>query len=105
MSMQGKTTSNPLDGKTLRFHFNDGPMKGKDFDHTFRGDKVDWGAAGTDKTDHERWQAGKAGRRLLHRFVHGAEWLHADGRNESQVRQAGRVCFRWQGMVRAQWHG
>jgi len=41
MSTQSKTTSNPLDGKTLRFHFSDGPMKGKDFDHTFHGDKVD----------------------------------------------------------------
>ena len=38
-----------LDGKTLRFHFRDGPMKGKDFDHTFHGDKVDWGAAGSNK--------------------------------------------------------
>lgn len=35
-----------LDGTTLRFHFDDGPMKGKEFDHTFRGDKVEWGAAG-----------------------------------------------------------
>jgi hypothetical protein len=49
MSIQGKTMSNSLDGKTLRFHFDDGPMKGKDFDHTFHGDKVDWGAAGTNK--------------------------------------------------------
>jgi hypothetical protein len=24
-------------------------MKGKEFDHTFHGDKVDWGAAGSDK--------------------------------------------------------
>ncbi|HEY2396844.1 MAG TPA: hypothetical protein VGH81_12840 [Rudaea sp.] len=38
-----------LDGKKLRFHFSDGPMKGKDFDHTFHGEKVDWGAAGSDK--------------------------------------------------------
>ena len=40
-----------LDGKTLRFHFDDGPMKGKEFDHTFRGDKVEWGAVdGKEKT-------------------------------------------------------
>jgi hypothetical protein len=42
-------TNGTLDGKTLRFHFSDGPMKGKDFDHTFHGDKVDWGAAGSGK--------------------------------------------------------
>jgi len=41
--------SGSVEGKTLRFHFDDGPMKGKEFDHTFRGDKVDWGAAGSDK--------------------------------------------------------
>jgi hypothetical protein len=41
------TRRNPLDGKTLRFHFSDGPMKGKDFDHVFHGDKVEWGAAGS----------------------------------------------------------
>ena len=33
-----------LDGKTLRFHFDDGPMKGKEYDHTFHRDKVEWGA-------------------------------------------------------------
>ena len=42
-------TNASLDGKTLRFHFSDGPMKGKEFDHTFHGDKVDWGAAGSGK--------------------------------------------------------
>jgi hypothetical protein len=39
-----------LDGKTLRFHFDDGPMKGKEFDHTFRDGKVEWGAADAGKT-------------------------------------------------------
>lgn len=39
-----------LEGKTLRFHFDDGPMKGREFDHKFHGDKVEWGAAGSDKT-------------------------------------------------------
>jgi hypothetical protein len=48
-SMAKAHASRSLDGKTLRFHFDDGPMKGKEFDHTFRGDKVDWGAAGSDK--------------------------------------------------------
>lgn len=42
-------------GKTLRFHFADGPMKGKDYDHIFRANgKVDWGAAGgKDKTQSD----------------------------------------------------
>lgn len=48
--MASERKARSLDGKTLCFHFSDGPMKGKDFDHTFRGDKVEWGAAGTDKT-------------------------------------------------------
>lgn len=47
-TMSAKT--NPLDGKTLRFHFVDGPMKDKDFDHTFHDGKVEWGPAGSDKT-------------------------------------------------------
>jgi len=46
----GSNDTSRLSGKTLRFHFSDGPMQGKDFDHTFRGDKVEWGAAGGDKT-------------------------------------------------------
>jgi hypothetical protein len=36
-----------LDGATLRFHFDDGPMRGKEFDHTFREGKVEWGATGS----------------------------------------------------------
>lgn len=47
--MATKRTTGSLDGKILRFHFNDGPMKGKEFDHVFHGDKVDWGPAGSDK--------------------------------------------------------
>jgi hypothetical protein len=42
-------TGKSLDGATLRFHFDDGPMKGKDYDHTFHDGKVDWGAAGSDR--------------------------------------------------------
>lgn len=38
-----------LDGATLRFHFDDGPMKGKDYDHKFHDGKVEWGAAGSDQ--------------------------------------------------------
>lgn len=38
-----------LEGATLRFHFDDGPMKGKDYDHTFHDGKVEWGAADSDK--------------------------------------------------------
>lgn len=41
--------STSLDGATLRFHFDDGPMKGKDYDHTFHDGKVDWGAADSDQ--------------------------------------------------------
>ncbi len=41
MARAGKS----LDGVRLRFHFDDGPMKGKDCDHTFHDSKVDWGAA------------------------------------------------------------
>ena len=44
-----RTKMHSLDGKTLRFHFNDGPMKGRDFDHVFHGGKVKWGAADADK--------------------------------------------------------
>ena len=48
--MTTKRTSDSLDERTLRFHFDDGPMKGKDFDHTFHDDgTVDWGAANSDK--------------------------------------------------------
>ena len=37
--------------KTLRFHFNEGPMKGKEYDHTFHGNgKVSWGPAESKKT-------------------------------------------------------
>lgn len=47
MNAQPKTSS--LNGKTLRFHFDDGPMKGKEYDHTFHDNgKVDWGAANSD---------------------------------------------------------
>lgn len=44
-----KKTGETLEGATLRFHFEDGPMKGKDYDHTFHDGKVDWGAADSDK--------------------------------------------------------
>ena len=47
MAVQHKSSA--IEGKTLRFHFSNGPMKGQDFDHIFRGDKVDWGAAGSDQ--------------------------------------------------------
>jgi hypothetical protein len=44
-----KKSGEMLDGATLRFHFEDGPMKGKDYDHTFHDGKVDWGAADSDE--------------------------------------------------------
>jgi len=40
-----------LEGKTLRFHFTDGPMKAKAYDHTFQRDgTVEWGPEGGDRT-------------------------------------------------------
>lgn len=49
--MATKRDTNRLSGKTLRFHFMDGPMRGRDFDHCFSDGKVEWGAAGgTGKT-------------------------------------------------------
>jgi hypothetical protein len=33
-------TTEALDGKTLRFDFEDGPLKGRDFDHTFHDGRV-----------------------------------------------------------------
>jgi len=44
-----KKTGAMLEGATLRFHFDDGPMKGKDYDHTFHDGKVDWGPADSQK--------------------------------------------------------
>ena len=55
-------TSETLVGKTLRFHFSDGPMKGKDFDHVFRQDgSVEWGAPGGDKTKNDKATLVKVG--------------------------------------------
>ena len=40
-----------LEGKTLRYNFSSGPMKGKSYDHTFNKDgTVEWGPPGGDKT-------------------------------------------------------
>lgn len=47
--MSTQRTQQTPEGQTLRFHFDDGPMKGKDYDHTFRDGKVEWGAAGSDR--------------------------------------------------------
>ncbi len=41
--------TNGIEGKTLRFNFSDGPMKGKQYDHIFSGNSVKWGPAGSDK--------------------------------------------------------
>lgn len=49
--MATTTTPKTLEGKTLRFNFSAGPMKGKTFDHTFNRDgTVEWGPPGGDKT-------------------------------------------------------
>ena len=43
-----------LEGKKLRFHFSDGPMKGKSYDHTFhRGGTVEWGPEGGKTTKND----------------------------------------------------
>jgi hypothetical protein len=43
-------TSRSLADETLRFRFRNGPMKGKEFDHTFHTDgKVEWGPSGSDQ--------------------------------------------------------
>src|SRR6185436_6391097 len=55
-------TAETLVGKTLRFHFTDGPMKGKDFDHVFRQDgSVEWGAPGGDTTTNDKATLVKVG--------------------------------------------
>ena len=42
-----KTHTPPLQEKTLRFHFSNGVMKGKEYDHTFHKDgTVEWGPPG-----------------------------------------------------------
>ena len=49
--MRTATAPQNLEGKTVRFHFSTGPMKGKTFDHTFNRDgTVEWGAPDGDKT-------------------------------------------------------
>ena len=41
--------SEPIRGKTIVFHFDDGPMKGKAYSHIFRDDgTVTYGAVGSD---------------------------------------------------------
>jgi MoaF N-terminal domain len=58
------TASHPqsLEGKTLRFHFSDGPMKGKAYDHKFlRGGAVEWGPEGGEKTKNENAAIAKVG--------------------------------------------
>lgn len=51
-----------LEGKTLRFHFADGPMKGKAYDHTFhRGGSVEWGPEGGKKTKNDNAAIAKVG--------------------------------------------
>lgn len=45
--MTAKTTKSALHGKTLRFIFEDGAMKGKSFDHVFDKDgSVSWSEVG-----------------------------------------------------------
>jgi len=49
--MPSSTTPQSLEGKTVRYSFSAGPMKGKSYDHTFHRDgTVEWGPPGGDKT-------------------------------------------------------
>ena len=48
--------------KTLRFHFVEGPMKGRDFDHVFHSNgKVSWGPAGSGKKTESEGALEKVG--------------------------------------------
>ena len=52
--MAASNSMQNLEGKTLRFHFSNGPMKGKAYDHTFNDDgTVEWGPEGGAKTKNE----------------------------------------------------
>jgi hypothetical protein len=58
--MKSQTTS--VQEKTLRFHFVEGPMKGKDFDHVFHRDgKVSWGPADSKKKTESEGALEKVG--------------------------------------------
>ncbi len=50
-----------IEGKTLRFNFTDGPMKGKEYDHIFSGEKVKWGPAGSDKKTESKGALAEVG--------------------------------------------
>ena len=52
---------NGIEGKTLRFNFTDGPMKGKEYDHIFSGEKVKWGPAGSDKKTESKGALAEVG--------------------------------------------
>jgi len=49
--MSSARDASNLDGKTLRFHFSEGPMKNQAYDHTFHRDgTVEWGPEGGETT-------------------------------------------------------
>jgi hypothetical protein len=62
IAMTAKTTPKDLHGKTLRFHFDDGPMRGQAFDHVFNKDgTASWGEAGGKATKAEHAGIEKVG--------------------------------------------
>ncbi|MEO5560210.1 MAG: MoaF N-terminal domain-containing protein [Dokdonella sp.] len=73
--MTAKKTANDLHGKTLRFNFDDGPMKGKAFDHVFNKDgTASWGEA-----DGKATKAEHAGIEKIGDGCYTASYLGAKG--------------------------
>src|SRR5437870_13874940 len=55
--------SDPVRGKTIRWTYEDGPMAGKSFEHSFRSDgTVTWRETGAEKTPKQRMASGRPAR-------------------------------------------
>jgi hypothetical protein len=71
--------ANPITGHTVRWKFNDGPMAGKSFDHTFsRNGNVSYREVGSDPNA----KAGNAGRyevATVGQDVHAVSYLASSG--------------------------
>lgn len=71
--------SNPITGHTLRWKFNDGPMAGKSFDHTFsRNGNVSFreigGDPGAKPSNADRYEVASLGQ-----DVHAVSYLSSSG--------------------------
>ncbi|MEO7325967.1 MAG: hypothetical protein ABIW82_14175 [Dokdonella sp.] len=73
--MTTKTTPKDLHGKTLRFHFDDGPMKGKSFDHVFAKD----GSVSWSEVDGKPMKADHAGIEKIGDGCYAASYLGSKG--------------------------